>query len=158
DSHDTPAGREVKQIRNASRAGVPGSRLFHWQALTSREYAAPGVIGRGVGQQLRGVDMRYRVSGRGVLTQEPRESCILEAETEEAARAQASARGMTIEEIAPEVGCEDSIHDLERDDGWIGCSCFVPTPMAVVDKMLDAARVTKDDVLYDLGCGDGRIV
>ena len=35
---------------------------------------------------------------------------------------------------------------------------YVPTPQAVVDKMLEVARVTKDDVLYDLGCGDGRIV
>jgi len=35
---------------------------------------------------------------------------------------------------------------------------FVPTPQAVVDKMLELAKVTKDDVVYDLGCGDGRIV
>jgi SAM-dependent methyltransferase len=35
---------------------------------------------------------------------------------------------------------------------------FVPTPMEVVDKMLEVAEVTKDDVVYDLGCGDGRIV
>lgn len=35
---------------------------------------------------------------------------------------------------------------------------FVPTPQPVVDKMLELAGVTKDDVLYDLGCGDGRIV
>lgn len=35
---------------------------------------------------------------------------------------------------------------------------FVPTPQEVVDKMLELARVTKDDVVYDLGCGDGRIV
>ena len=35
---------------------------------------------------------------------------------------------------------------------------YVPTPMAVVDAMLDMARVAKDDVVYDLGCGDGRIV
>jgi len=34
---------------------------------------------------------------------------------------------------------------------------FVPTPQPVVDKMLELARVTKDDVVYDLGCGDGRI-
>lgn len=34
----------------------------------------------------------------------------------------------------------------------------VPTPAAVVAKMLDVAKVTKEDVLYDLGCGDGRIV
>ncbi len=35
---------------------------------------------------------------------------------------------------------------------------FVPTPMAVVEKMLELVAVTKDDVVYDLGCGDGRIV
>lgn len=35
---------------------------------------------------------------------------------------------------------------------------YVPTPEDVVDRMLQLARVTKDDVVYDLGCGDGRIV
>lgn len=35
---------------------------------------------------------------------------------------------------------------------------YVPTPQEVVDKMLDLAKVGKNDVLYDLGCGDGRIV
>ncbi len=35
---------------------------------------------------------------------------------------------------------------------------FVPTPPEVVAKMLELAQVTKKDVVYDLGCGDGRIV
>jgi SAM-dependent methyltransferase len=35
---------------------------------------------------------------------------------------------------------------------------FVPTPQEVVEKMLEMAKVTKDDLVYDLGCGDGRIV
>lgn len=35
---------------------------------------------------------------------------------------------------------------------------FVPTPQKVVDKMLELAEVKKDDLVYDLGCGDGRIV
>ena len=35
---------------------------------------------------------------------------------------------------------------------------FVPTPQNVVDKMLEMAQVKKSDLLYDLGCGDGRIV
>ncbi|MGE0815873.1 MAG: cyclopropane-fatty-acyl-phospholipid synthase family protein [Vicinamibacterales bacterium] len=34
---------------------------------------------------------------------------------------------------------------------------YVPTPQEVVDAMLLAAKVTKDDVVYDLGTGDGRI-
>jgi SAM-dependent methyltransferase len=35
---------------------------------------------------------------------------------------------------------------------------YVPTPEDVVDKMLKMASVTGKDVVYDLGCGDGRIV
>ena len=35
---------------------------------------------------------------------------------------------------------------------------YVPTPQNVVDEMLTLANVTKDDVVYDLGCGDGRLV
>ena len=35
---------------------------------------------------------------------------------------------------------------------------YVPTPQDVVDRMLELAGVTNDDVVYDLGCGDGRIV
>lgn len=35
---------------------------------------------------------------------------------------------------------------------------YVPTPEAVVDKMLEMAKVGKEDVVYDLGCGDGRLV
>jgi SAM-dependent methyltransferase len=35
---------------------------------------------------------------------------------------------------------------------------YVPTPQEVVDKMLQMARVGAKDVVYDLGCGDGRIV
>lgn len=35
---------------------------------------------------------------------------------------------------------------------------YVPTPEPVVEKMLDFAGVKKGDVVYDLGCGDGRVV
>lgn len=35
---------------------------------------------------------------------------------------------------------------------------FVPTPPEVVDAMLKVAKVGPNDVVYDLGCGDGRIV
>jgi LEA14-like dessication related protein len=34
---------------------------------------------------------------------------------------------------------------------------YVSTPHDIVDKMLKMAEVTKEDVVYDLGCGDGRI-
>ena len=35
---------------------------------------------------------------------------------------------------------------------------YVPTPPEVVSAMLKLAKVTKDDIVYDLGCGDGRMV
>jgi SAM-dependent methyltransferase len=35
---------------------------------------------------------------------------------------------------------------------------YVPTPEPVVEQMLRMAGVTRNDVVYDLGCGDGRIV
>lgn len=35
---------------------------------------------------------------------------------------------------------------------------YVATPHDVVAKMLEAIKVTKDDVVYDLGCGDGRFI
>jgi SAM-dependent methyltransferase len=35
---------------------------------------------------------------------------------------------------------------------------YVPTPNNVVEEMLKVANVGKDDMVYDLGCGDGRIV
>jgi SAM-dependent methyltransferase len=34
---------------------------------------------------------------------------------------------------------------------------YVPTPQEVVDAMLKLAKVSKNDIVYDLGCGDGRI-
>jgi SAM-dependent methyltransferase len=34
---------------------------------------------------------------------------------------------------------------------------YVPTPQEVVDKMLELADVRPGEVVYDLGCGDGRI-
>jgi SAM-dependent methyltransferase len=35
---------------------------------------------------------------------------------------------------------------------------YVPTPIEVVDKMLEMVNIKPSDILYDLGCGDGRIV
>ena len=45
--------------------------------------------------------------------------------------------------------------------GWLApaqsLAPYVPSPPEVVDRMLALAAVTKEDVVYDLGCGDGRI-
>lgn len=35
---------------------------------------------------------------------------------------------------------------------------YVTTPQDIVDRMLSMAKVGRGDVVYDLGCGDGRIV
>lgn len=35
---------------------------------------------------------------------------------------------------------------------------YVPTPQEIVDRMLEIAKVTKDDFVMDLGCGDGRML
>jgi SAM-dependent methyltransferase len=35
---------------------------------------------------------------------------------------------------------------------------YVPTPQNAVEKMLDMAKCSKKDIVFDLGCGDGRIV
>jgi uncharacterized protein (TIGR03000 family) len=62
--------------------------------------------------------------------------------------------------IAVRVGPE-IIADLTRPDAKTPDDIvvrYVPTPMPVVEAMLRLASVGKDDVVYDLGCGDGRIV
>lgn len=35
---------------------------------------------------------------------------------------------------------------------------YVPTKQTIVDAMLKLAKVSENDLVYDLGCGDGRIV
>lgn len=54
-----------------------------------------------------------------------------------------------IEQHFPQQGQETAVGELGP---------FVPTPMEIVEKMLEFAEVKKDDVVCDLGCGDGRIV
>ena len=56
------------------------------------------------------------------------------------------AQGQPAKEYQPEVG------QAGKDVVW------VPTPQALVDKMLDMAKVTPKDYIIDLGSGDGRTV
>jgi uncharacterized protein (TIGR03000 family) len=44
--------------------------------------------------------------------------------------------------------------DLDREPDVV----YWPTPQPVVDKMLELAKIKKGDVIYDLGCGDARIL
>jgi len=62
------------------------------------------------------------------------------------ALAAGSARAQSTKDYQPEVG------QAGKDVVW------VPTPQALVDKMLDMAKVTPKDYVIDLGSGDGRTV
>jgi precorrin-6B methylase 2 len=53
---------------------------------------------------------------------------------------------------APAKAFEPSVGQAGKDVVW------VPTPQALVDKMLDMAKLTPRDYLIDLGSGDGRTV
>lgn len=55
---------------------------------------------------------------------------------------------------------EDQDAQPERRDGQLPIPevLFIPTPHDVVVQMLELAGVREDDLLYDLGCGDGRIL
>src|SRR5690606_37179516 len=59
--------------------------------------------------------------------------------------------------VTPGRETEIDLRDLKDDDSTVRV-IYVPTPQVVVDKMLEMAGVTGNDVVYDLGCGDGRIV
>jgi cyclopropane fatty-acyl-phospholipid synthase-like methyltransferase len=52
------------------------------------------------------------------------------------------------------VPTDDVQHDLFRSPDI----AFTPTPLAIVEHMLDLAELKSGDVLFDLGSGDGRIV
>ncbi|HVA47063.1 MAG TPA: class I SAM-dependent methyltransferase [Pirellulales bacterium] len=56
-------------------------------------------------------------------------------------------------------------HDAEREpaagadrEPRVPNGVYLPTPHDVVKRMLELAEVAKTDVVYDLGCGDGRTV
>ncbi len=58
----------------------------------------------------------------------------------------------------------DDQGEILLNEGWLGLehpqdlAPFVATPLLVVKKMLEMAEVDESDLVYDLGCGDGRIV
>src|SRR5438105_5395274 len=53
---------------------------------------------------------------------------------------------------------KDKSKDKDKEEKFTCRIIYVPTSQEVVDKMLDMAKVKKDDIVFDLGCGDGRIV
>lgn len=64
----------------------------------------------------------------------------------------ALAAAFVVMPVAPAFAQAAPAQEMRRPD-----VVFVPTPETVVEAMLQVANVTKNDVVYDLGCGDGRI-
>ena len=62
--------------------------------------------------------------------------------------------GFANTDVQTSTPASENIQTVAREPDVI----FVPTPQAVMDKMLGMAEIKTGDVLYDLGCGDGRIV
>jgi SAM-dependent methyltransferase len=62
--------------------------------------------------------------------------------------------------VAPAFCGEEALNETEQQAKTVREPdvIFVPTPQDVVETMLDLAEVKKTDLIYDLGCGDGRIV
>jgi predicted RNA methylase len=61
--------------------------------------------------------------------------------------------------VAPLVyGQPAAQHATKKAESRSADVVYVPTPHDVVAKMLELAAVKKSDLVYDLGCGDGRIV
>ena len=69
----------------------------------------------------------------------------------------ANPAGVTTRAAGPQVAAPEAKKSQEKAEKKPDV-IFVPTPQEVVDKMLELAELKKGDVLYDLGCGDGRIV
>ena len=64
----------------------------------------------------------------------------------------AHAQATATQKPAEQQQFEPKVGQAGKDVVW------VPTSQALVDKMLDMAKVTPQDVVYDLGSGDGRTV
>jgi SAM-dependent methyltransferase len=64
--------------------------------------------------------------------------------------------GATVAQVASEAlgrPLRVTVEEVKKLD-----SPYAPTADVLVDRVLEAARLTAEDVVYDLGCGDGRIV
>src|SRR5687768_7674446 len=59
---------------------------------------------------------------------------------------------MAQEKASEKPAFEPQVGQAGKDVIW------VPTPQALVDKMMEMAKVTPSDTVYDLGSGDGRTV
>jgi SAM-dependent methyltransferase len=90
---------------------------------------------------------RWSAETESTTTSEP-------AEPGSTASPEELAEALLLPELGPPQPLPDGLKPLPRDPDVH----YVPTPEPVVERMLQLAQVKRDDVVYDLGCGDGRIV
>jgi SAM-dependent methyltransferase len=93
-------------------------------------------------------------SGATARTTAPAPTATAAATTAASAAASAAATPTTSATAEQPSAASSAVGPMERTPDIE----YVPTPENVVDKMLEVANIQKTDVLYDLGCGDGRIV
>src|SRR5262249_49502530 len=60
--------------------------------------------------------------------------------------------------LVPSAGAQQQFGDDKYQPHRGQDVIWVPTPQALVDRMLDMAKLTPKDIHYDLGSGDGRTV
>jgi precorrin-6B methylase 2 len=60
--------------------------------------------------------------------------------------------------LAPLPACTEALAQMDSERSVKLDAPFLPTPNYVIAEILSKAGVGKDDILYDLGSGDGRIV
>lgn len=83
------------------------------------------------------------VSGAGILT-----GCGGASDADRSSSSEAEVE-------QPALSSTDTLASADTPDSDVP---YVPTPEPVVDRMLEMADVDENDVVYDLGSGDGRIV
>ena len=67
--------------------------------------------------------------------------------------------GLAVALVAGVVHAQEPAKDFEPQVGQSGKDViWVPTQLGMVNRMLDTAKVTAADIVYDLGSGDGRTV
>lgn len=67
------------------------------------------------------------------------------------------ARDEVLSELLLQIFMENKLNNEQKHTWKTKLAPFVPTPVAVADRMMEDAGVTAADVVYDLGCGDGAL-
>lgn len=83
---------------------------------------------------------------------------LAEIAAEAKRKKQESTRPVLTNEEMPAAAGLPGIQLLQQSPNPPSLAPFVPTPMPIVEAMLELANVRPDDIVFDIGSGDGRIV